>query len=87
VVPREQPKDGVETMTKFLAKCAEADETGLLYLVDDAGNITPILNSVYASLSYKGPRVGQYLYLTRPDAVQASLRLRGLPTGWERRWN
>jgi len=86
-VPREQPQSRVATMSKFAAKCATADETGLLYLVDHEGKITPIRRTVYESLHYKDPRVWQYLYLTRPDAEQKSLQLRGIQTGWERIWN
>lgn len=70
-------------MTKFLAKFAEADATGLLYLVDVAGKITPIRREAYESLTDSDPRLGLHLYLVRPDAELASLRMRGLPTGLE----
>ena len=70
-------------MTKFLAKCLAADETGLLYLVDRAGRITPIRRTTYEALPDSDPRLDEHLYLVRSDAVRASLKRRGLPTGPE----
>lgn len=70
-------------MTKFAAKVIASEETGLLYLVDNAGRITPIRSTTYEALPDRDPRLDQHLYLVRPDAVRASLKLRGLPTGPE----
>ena len=70
-------------MTKLLARLIEADATGLYYLVDDAGRITPIRRGEYEEMGIKDPRLEQHVCLVRSDAWRVSLEARGLPTGQE----
>lgn len=65
-------------ISRLVAALLEAEETGVVYSVDDDGKITPLSLVAFEELPENSPLLRRVM-MTRAMARLASLKLRGLP--------
>jgi hypothetical protein len=69
-------------MNKFVQAMIHVSDSGLVYVVDRDGRITPISLPTYEALDIGDPRLERVAW-TRRQAELVSLRVRGIETGFE----
>ena len=66
--------------SKLIAACDRIAETGLVYLVDGAGEVKGVACDVYQAMTM-AQLAGALVFALPADAQRASLRVRGIETG------